>query len=99
MPTRRFLATTAKMAASLTSSPLRSAELLENLTHIRSLIARAAAVRRTEPLLVAVSKYKPAADVQVCYEHGQTHFGENYVQELVEKSRQARAVHIRQGIV
>jgi hypothetical protein len=35
--------------------------------------------------LVAVSKTKPIADVQALYELGQRDFGENYVQELVEK--------------
>lgn len=38
--------------------------------------------------LIAVSKYKPAADVLACYEHGQRDFGENYVQELVDKAKQ-----------
>lgn len=35
--------------------------------------------------LVAVSKTKPATDIQAVYQLGQRHFGENYVQELVEK--------------
>ncbi len=35
--------------------------------------------------LVAVSKKKPASDIQILYDLGQRHFGENYVQELVEK--------------
>ena len=35
--------------------------------------------------LVAVSKIKPASDVQKMYDMGQRDFGENYVQELVEK--------------
>jgi hypothetical protein len=35
--------------------------------------------------LVAVSKTKPAEDVQALYELGQRDFGENYVQELVDK--------------
>lgn len=38
--------------------------------------------------LVAVSKIKPAADVQKMYDMGQRDFGENYVQELVEKQAQ-----------
>jgi PLP dependent protein len=38
--------------------------------------------------LVAVSKTKPAADVQALYNAGQRHFGENYVQELVDKQAQ-----------
>jgi len=36
--------------------------------------------------LVAVSKTKPAAQVEACYEAGHRHFGENYVQELVDKA-------------
>ncbi|ORY99910.1 YggS family pyridoxal phosphate enzyme, partial [Syncephalastrum racemosum] len=36
--------------------------------------------------LVAVSKYKPAEDLQYAYDAGQRHFGENYVQELVSKA-------------
>lgn len=35
--------------------------------------------------LVAVSKTKPASDIQELYNLGQRQFGENYVQELVEK--------------
>jgi pyridoxal phosphate enzyme (YggS family) len=35
--------------------------------------------------LVAVSKTKPASDIQELFDLGQRHFGENYVQELVEK--------------
>lgn len=39
-------------------------------------------------LLVAVSKIKPAEDIMALYNEGQRHFGENYVQELVEKEAQ-----------
>ncbi len=35
--------------------------------------------------LVAVSKTKPAAEIQAFYDEGQRDFGENYVQELVDK--------------
>lgn len=35
--------------------------------------------------LVAVSKTKPASDIEEMYAMGQRDFGENYVQELVEK--------------
>ena len=35
--------------------------------------------------LVAVSKTKPVADLMEAYNAGQRVFGENYVQELVEK--------------
>ena len=38
--------------------------------------------------LVAVSKTKPVGDIQELYDLGQRHFGENYVQELVDKHNQ-----------
>jgi hypothetical protein len=47
--------------------------------------------KETTPInvkLIAVSKTKPAAEVQEAYDAGQRLFGENMVQELVEKSEQ-----------
>ena len=38
--------------------------------------------------LVAVSKFKTVADIQALYDLGQRDFGENYVQELLEKEAQ-----------
>ncbi len=38
--------------------------------------------------LVSVSKLKPVSDIEQLYQLGQRHFGENYVQELVEKQPQ-----------
>jgi PLP dependent protein len=38
--------------------------------------------------LVAVSKTKPAEDIRALYDLGQREFGENYVQELVDKQAQ-----------
>ncbi|MBS1646056.1 MAG: YggS family pyridoxal phosphate-dependent enzyme [Bacteroidetes bacterium] len=38
--------------------------------------------------LVAVSKTKPISLIQEAYQEGQRHFGENYIQELVEKQAQ-----------
>ncbi|KZT53502.1 hypothetical protein CALCODRAFT_551502 [Calocera cornea HHB12733] len=64
----------------------RIAELRENLLIIRSKIAAAVRLSDKKPQLVAVSKIKPAEDVMACYEDGQLHFGENYVQELVDKA-------------
>jgi pyridoxal phosphate enzyme (YggS family) len=39
-------------------------------------------------LLVAVSKIKPVSDIKALYDAGQRDFGENYVQELVDKQTQ-----------
>jgi PLP dependent protein len=38
--------------------------------------------------LIAVSKTKPIEDIQALYDLGQRDFGENYVQELVDKHQQ-----------
>ncbi len=45
-------------------------------------------LKQTNTILVAVSKTKPVADIQALYNSGQRDFGENYVQELVEKEAQ-----------
>ena len=42
-------------------------------------------LQSTQTTLVAVSKTKPASDIQELYDLGQRDFGENYVQELAEK--------------
>lgn len=45
----------------------------------------------TQTTLIAVSKLKPASDIEALYHLGQRDFGENYVQELVEKQAQLPA--------
>jgi pyridoxal phosphate enzyme (YggS family) len=62
--------------------------ILSNLQAIREAIARAAqAARRdvAEVRLLAVSKTFPAAAVREAYRGGQVAFGENYVQEALDK--------------
>lgn len=71
-------------SSTLKPKPERSSELLEALLEVRSQIQEAAPGR--QPTLVAVSKYKPASDIVACHDHEQRDFGENYVQELVEKA-------------
>ncbi|MCF3112211.1 YggS family pyridoxal phosphate-dependent enzyme [Niabella sp. CC-SYL272] len=44
--------------------------------------------KATGASLVAVSKIKPVSDIKALYDLGQRDFGENYVQELVEKQPQ-----------
>lgn len=48
-------------------------------------------LEQTGTTLVAVSKLKPASDIETLYQLGQRDFGENYVQELVEKQAQLPA--------
>ena len=45
-------------------------------------------LRLSKISLVAVSKTKPVEDIQELYDLGHRDFGENYVQELVEKAEQ-----------
>src|SRR5690242_12621538 len=70
--------------------------IAENLKGIRSEISTCAKAARRLPeeiTLVAVSKTRPVADVKAAFEAGQMHFGENKVQELVEK--QAAMPHVK----
>ncbi|WP_114790985.1 YggS family pyridoxal phosphate-dependent enzyme [Niabella yanshanensis] len=46
------------------------------------------ALRSQNVSLVAVSKIKPVSDIKALYDLGQRDFGENYVQELVDKQSQ-----------
>ncbi len=61
----------------------------ERLAAVRALIDEATQ-RANRPAgsvrLVAVSKTKPAAAIRIAYAAGQRDFGENYVQELVDKA-------------
>jgi len=47
-----------------------------------------AALEAKGATLIAVSKTKPVEDIQALYDAGQRDFGENYVQELVQKQEQ-----------
>jgi len=68
------------------SAPERVEELRLSLEEIRSQVQNSASPG-ANPTLVAVSKYKPASDILVCYNEGQRDFGENYVQELEDKAK------------
>lgn len=62
--------------------------ITQNLTQIRCRIEQACHQAHRDPntvSLLAVSKTKPVDAILVAYQGGQTAFGENYVQEGVEK--------------
>jgi pyridoxal phosphate enzyme (YggS family) len=77
-----------------TATPARTSALLANLSAVTARIS-AAAAKAANPSktvrLVAVSKLKPASDALALHQApapvSQAHFGENYIQELLEKSR------------
>jgi pyridoxal phosphate enzyme (YggS family) len=55
-------------------------------TQLRITEACQAAGRSTlDVMLLAVSKTKPLSDVIEAYDHGQRHFGENYLQDALDK--------------
>jgi len=80
------------MASSSVPTPgsERATDLAANLTDVNAKIAQAKAVLEIpRPVtLLAVSKLKPTSDVLACYYAGHRDFGENYVNELVEKASQ-----------
>lgn len=84
----RFARLLPRMSSLASPSTTRVAEVQEQLAGIKSRVQNVVANRSREPTLVAVSKYKPVADIRACYDAGHRHFGENYVQELVEKAEQ-----------
>ncbi|KAE8348670.1 hypothetical protein BDV28DRAFT_81620 [Aspergillus coremiiformis] len=74
------------------ASSARTAILLSNLAAVSSRIAAAATRATTGPKpirLIAVSKLKPASDILALHQPptSHLHFGENYLQELQEKSK------------
>lgn len=77
----------------MATTPARASTLLANLTAVSARITAAAAASQSQSAtpvrLVAVSKLKPASDILALHQPpaSQLHFGENYLQELLEKSR------------
>lgn len=67
-----------------------SQKLVSNLNYVQEKIqhAKAAANRIDDISLVAVSKTKSSSDIKVLYDAGHRQFGENYFQELLEKSQE-----------
>ncbi|MBT1450443.1 YggS family pyridoxal phosphate-dependent enzyme [Glaciecola sp. XM2] len=67
--------------------------IADNLHQVRVLIDAAATACSRNPKdihLLAVSKTKPVSDILLAYENGHRDFGENYVQEGVEKIQQLK---------
>jgi len=73
------------MAASSAAAAVEIQQALSTLRASISGLAQKHGLKR-QPLLVAVSKTKPAEAVLHAYAAGQRRFGENYVQELVDKA-------------
>lgn len=64
--------------------------LTENITEIKERVASAQLTspnKTQEVTLVAVSKTKPASYISHLFSQGQIHFGENYVEEYIQKQK------------
>lgn len=61
----------------------RLLELKNNLNEVNEKIAN-------RGILIAVSKTFPASDIKLCYDLGQRDFGENKVQELMDKASELK---------
>ncbi len=69
----------------------------KNLKNIQARIVAAATACERDPdsvLLLAVSKKKPAADIRHAYASGQSAFGENYLQEALQKMQELKDLDI-----
>ena len=69
----------------------------KNLNRVREQIVQAASACKREPdsiLLLAVSKKKPACDIRRAWELGQRNFGENYLQEALQKMEELKDLDI-----
>ncbi|WP_415886686.1 YggS family pyridoxal phosphate-dependent enzyme [Neptuniibacter sp. QD37_6] len=71
--------------------------IAKNLNKVRSEIASSASKsgRKTSDItLLAVSKTRPANDIRIAANEGQVHFGENYLQESLEKINELKALEL-----
>lgn len=60
--------------------------LVERFSHVKERVEKAEKEAGREVRLVAVSKTKPTWMLEAIYDAGHRHFGENYVQELLDKA-------------
>ncbi|GMG85935.1 YggS family pyridoxal phosphate-dependent enzyme [Biformimicrobium ophioploci] len=70
---------------------MRKEQIIENLNHVRERIVTSCHANQRDVAsvtLLAVSKTRPAGDLRAAYEAGQRDFGENYLQEALQKQDQ-----------
>ena len=79
-------------------NPPNVTSISANLTTVRQRIADSAAAAGRDPgeiTLLAVSKTKPVAAILEAWQAGQRSFGENYLQEALEKIQQLQGKNIQ----
>ncbi len=75
-----------EQAAASGSRPSGLAAVTIQISSICITVSHSLILLLLQPRLVAVSKLKPASDIQALYDAGYRHFGENYIQEMVDKA-------------
>lgn len=83
------VATSSKFFSKMSEFNIPAEDLQQNLAGVVTRIQQSESlmgVPQGSVRLVAVSKTKPASYIKALYDAGHRHFGENYFQELVEKS-------------
>ncbi|WVR09564.1 YggS family pyridoxal phosphate enzyme [Kwoniella sp. DSM 27419] len=64
----------------------RAEELKGNIDEVQAEIDQANQASGSKARLVPISKLKPASDIKALYDAGHRRFGENYIQEMVDKA-------------
>ncbi|XP_075224009.1 pyridoxal phosphate homeostasis protein isoform X2 [Lycorma delicatula] len=87
----RFQLLSGNLPVRLRFATMDEVDVVKGLQNVLDKVLAASSRRPEElqfvkPRLVAVSKTKSVDMIITAYEHGQRHFGENYIQELTEKS-------------
>lgn len=75
--------------------PHLETQIQENIAAVQSRIAAACQRSGRDPddlTLVAVSKFQPAEKIAAAYAYGLRHFGENYLQEALEKQEKLAGI-------
>ncbi len=78
------------------NEPTKNTDIPTSLANVQSLIEESAhrAGRKPQSIqLLAVTKKKPLADIEAAWHAGQRAFGENYVDEALEKIQTWQALH------
>lgn len=86
---RPFIGKNSKFLSQMTELNVSAEDLRKNFLEVKARIHKCESslgVSQGLVRLVAVSKTKPVSYIQALYDVGHRHFGENYFQELVEKS-------------
>lgn len=76
----------------------RKTELADKTAQVKEELAEAAKAAGRKPenvSLVAVSKLHPASDIRALTESGQIDFGENYVQEVLNKQEELADLRVK----